>query len=123
MKNKSLNHKIKGLDASNLKNYGNLQKLNVQVSIGFFKEALINFKREEFLSCIQALNKAIKYNSSEILFFLLKSFILGAFLKKIEDALKEIEKALTFDPQCRPAIKIKKFLLKAQCKEFCSIYI
>ena len=123
VKNKK-DRKIRGLNASSFRNLGALHNLNVQVSIAFFKEALLNFKHEKFLSCVQTLNKAIKYNPSEELFFSLKSLILGVFLKRIEDALKEIERALTLNPQSKYAISLKKILLKSQLKkDFCSIYI
>jgi len=118
------NHKIRSLEPLNLKYHGSIHKLSIQVSIAFFKEALLDFKHEEFLSCIQALNQAIKYNPLEELFFSLKSFILGLILKKIEDALKEIEKALTLNPRSKNANNLRKTLLSLQSKkEFCSIYI
>lgn len=124
IKNIKKDQKIRGLKTLGFRNHGFLHNLNVQVSIAFFKQALLNFKHKEFLSCIQALNKAIKYNPYEELFFSLKSFVLGIFLKKIEDALKEIEKALTLNPQSKHAINLRKILLKSQNKkEFCSIYI
>ena len=104
IKNIKKDHNIRGLEAVSFRNHGFLHNLNIHVSIAFFKEALLNFKHKEFLSCIQALNKAIKYNPCEELFFSLKSFILGIFLKKIEDALEEIEKALTLNPQSKHAI-------------------
>lgn len=118
------NHKIRGLEVLSFRDQGALHKLNIQVSIAFFKEALLNFKHEKFLSCIQDLNKAIKYNPFEEIFFSLKSFILGVFLKKIEDALIEIEKALTLNPHSRHAINLRKILLESQNKEdLSSIYI
>ena len=123
-KNIKKNHKVNDSKFFNFSNYGTPPDLNVQVSIAFFKEALLDFKHEEFLSCIQALNQAIKYNPLEELFFSLKSFILGLILKKIEDALKEIEKALTLNPRSKNANNLRKTLLSLQSKkEFCSIYI
>ena len=118
------NYKIKNLEPFSLKNHVSIHELSNQVSIAFFKEALLDFKRDEFLGCIQSLNKAIKYNPFEPLFFSLKSFILGVFLKKIEEALLEIEKALTLNPQSKQALNLREILLKSQYKEkFCSIYI
>ncbi len=123
-KNIKIKNKIRVLEALSIRNHETLHNLNVQVSIAFFKEALLNFEHKEFLSCIQTLNKAIKYNPFEGLFFSFKSFILGVFLKEVDEALKEIEKALTLNPHSKHDITLKKTFLRYQSKKnFCSIYI
>ncbi len=63
------NNEIRSLEPLDLRYLESIHKLSNQVSIAFFKEALLDFKHDDFLGCIKSLNKAIKYNPFESLFF------------------------------------------------------